>query len=45
MKMKKYQNSQHFLKPDALSIEYNLYPLKERAEKFVGFILDLKNIN
>lgn len=43
--MKKYQKSQHFLKPDTLSVEYNLYPIKGTVEKFVGFVLDLKNTN
>lgn len=45
MRMKKYQNSQHFLKPDTPSIQYNLYLLKGISEKFVGFILNLKNTN
>lgn len=45
MRMKKYKNSHHFLKSDALSIEYNLYPLKGTAQKFVGFTLELKNTN
>lgn len=35
--------SQHFLQPDTLSVEYNLYPIKGTAEEFVGFVLDLKN--